>query len=85
MKTIEKTNAKIVLDYEEMSTLCDAFRILRNIDSAMNDNKARYVDTGFYAHNQDEVQAAIEILDHITGAAYRIAVDGFPLEIANDF
>ena len=85
MKTIEKTNAKIVLDYEEMSTLCNAFRILRNIDSAMDDNKTRYIDTGFYAHDQSDIQAAIEVLDHITGAAYRITVDGFPLEIANEF
>lgn len=84
MITIEKKNAKVVLDYEEFDTLTKAVRILRGIDDAMDDNKANYLDVGPWATEQVAVQDAIELIGHLIEVNYDEDVDGYPIEIAEE-
>lgn len=84
MITIEKKNAKVVLDYEEFDTLIKALRVLRGIDDAMDDNEANYLDVGPWATEQVAVQDAIDLIDHIVEVKYDEDVCGYPIEITEE-
>ena len=84
MRVVEKKSAKVVFTRSEMLALCDGFTILRELDVKMDDNKAKYVDIGDWACEQEDIQLAIEILRHITSVRFSVEENGFPIEIAED-
>jgi hypothetical protein len=87
MTITEKKNAKVVLTQEEMFRLCDAYRLLSDIRWAMENNDAKYIDCGVGApaYDRDTLGEVIEVIDNITSPAFNPDVNGFELEIGNDF
>ena len=84
MKTIEKKNARIIFNADEMATLCEAYNILCNIRDAMEQNKAPYVNTDPRAHDLEDVESAVKLLDDITSVPFDIDECAFGFEIADD-
>lgn len=82
MRVIEKTNAKVILTRSEMLALRDASIVLCELDSAMDDNHARYVEFEEVAFDQEDIQLAIRILCRIANTCFSAEKDGFPIEIS---
>lgn len=65
MKVTNKQSAKVILEHEEVECLIKTLGILNNIDKAMYENDAAYLDVGEWACDQDYLEDAIKLLDNI--------------------
>ena len=68
MKVMNKQSAKVILEHKEVENLIEVLNILSDINKAMQENEAAYLDVGEWACDRDYLEDAIKLIDHITDA-----------------
>ena len=65
MKITDKQCANVKLEPEEIECFIKVLGILREIDHAMDENDANYLDTGKWACEQGSLMDTIELINNI--------------------